>query len=50
MMNDEDMKIYIPSAGSIRSDGNESDEVKIYTCSSSVRSGEAEVEQSEHLP
>ena len=33
-MSDEDMKIYIPSAGAEKSPAPETDDVKIYTCSS----------------
>ena len=35
-MNDEDMKIYIPSAGTEKTDAPETDDVKIYTCSSEL--------------
>lgn len=49
-MNDEDMKIYIPNTGNVGRAETESDEVKIYTCSSAPRSETPAAEQSEHLP
>ncbi|WP_177172999.1 hypothetical protein [Ruminococcus sp. YRD2003] len=33
-MNDEDMKIYIPSVGADRTPVPDTDDVKVYTCSS----------------
>lgn len=47
-MGDEDMKIYIPSAGEAKSPAPETDEVKIYTCSSEQPSSDAL--HSEHVP
>ena len=43
-MNDEDMKIYIPSASVEKSPAPETDDVKIYTCSSEA-SAPAQSEQ-----
>lgn len=45
-MIDEDIKIYTPSAGRDKSSVRETDEVKIYTCSSDI----SEPEQSAQVP
>ena len=43
-MSDEDMKIYVPSAGTQKLSLPETDEVRIYTCSSET------AEHSAHTP
>ncbi len=46
-MSDEDMKIYVPSTGAERAPLPETDEVKVYTCSSEPS---ASAEQSAQTP
>ena len=46
-MSDEDMKIYVPSAGTQKVQLPETDEVKVYTCSSEPS---ASAEQSAQTP
>lgn len=49
MMNDEDMKIYVPGTGKKKSAPDDHEEMKVYTSGASF-SSEASPEHTEHLP